>query len=129
MSRSCSDSPTWLRGRGVGPRALLVVFLVLLACYRFTLIGSGHFFWSDERVYLWSMQFVEDVVEGEYRSAAGRLFFQESARPGHVLVSTIPVVVQRLAAGVSGERADAAYLFDIASGFNVLVTLGITVCL
>lgn len=56
------------------PAVWFAALIILLSCYRFTLIGKGHFYWSDERGYLPASRLVDAAVNGEYRQAAGHLY-------------------------------------------------------
>jgi hypothetical protein len=104
-----------------------------LACYRLTLIGKGHFYWSDERCYLPAAYFVDSVADGDFRSAATHLFEARGAvppaRPGFVLISVLPTLLQRVAAAALGLDPRTPAYFDAACTFNVLVTLAVTLCL
>lgn len=114
-------------------RVCLGVLLLLLGVYRLTLIDSGHFYWSDERCYLPASDLVDAVSRGDYGAAAVHLFDAgrepPPARPGFVLLSTLPVLAQRAVGGVVDVDPLTPHYFDIASAFNVLVTLGISACL
>lgn len=102
--------------------------LVGLACYRFTLINKGHFFWGDERCYLAAPQLVDDFAAGDYGQGIQRLF-GFGARPVFVAVSVVPALLQRWVGGALNVAPDSLQSYDIVSAFNVLVTLGVTLCI
>jgi hypothetical protein len=110
----------------------LGVLLVALTAYRLTLIGRGHFYWSDERCYLPAISLVEAVGRGERREAIAQLFEAPGrvppARPVFVLVSVVPVLLQKAVGRLFGVNPDVPAYFHAASVFNVLVSLGITGC-
>ena len=109
------------------PMFWLVVLLTGLTCYRFSTIGSGHFYAGDESRYFAAERLVDDLSAGDHRAAAGRLF-EVTVRPAFVLISVIPAAAQRLVGGVFGlERQTHAY-YDTVAGFNVLVALGVAFC-
>ena len=121
-----------LRKHVRSPLAWLVVFLVGLGCYRLTLIDKGHFYWSDERCYLAAWELVDAMSRGDAGDAVRNLFEARGnippARPGFVLVSVVPVLAQRVVASLAGISRELPHYYDTASAFNVLVTLGVTVC-
>jgi len=116
--------PPWYR-RPVTALALLVA---VLACYRLSLIDSGHFFWGDEGRYLAAAALVDDFDAGEYRAGLGQPFTCRS-RPAFVLISVIPVLAQRHLNPLLGISPNTLQYYDIVSVFNVLLTLGVTVCI
>lgn len=116
-----------VRAFGTHPYTWLVVLLLFLAGYRFTLIDSGHFYWGDERRYLVAEQAVEEFLAGHVRSALG-LPYTCGGRPGLVYVSVLPILMQRAAHGLTGVEPETLGWYDAASAFNVLVSLAITVC-
>lgn len=115
------------------PVAGLVVLLGLLGVYRWTLIDRGHFNWGDELCYLPASDLIDSVSRGEFAEAGVHLFEAgrdvPPARPGFVLISVIPTLAQRGVEALGGAARDTVRSFDVASAFNVLVTLGITACL
>ena len=122
-SPSCAS-----RMRDAGPTACLMLLIAGLACYRFTLIDAGHFFWGDEQRYLVAEAVVDDLAAGDYRSALARPYTC-AGRPGFVFVSVIPVLLQRVVCGWARIGRDALHYYDIVSGISAVITLGITVCL
>ncbi|UCC31081.1 MAG: hypothetical protein JSU86_02155 [Phycisphaerales bacterium] len=133
MSSSVSAMLRRLGARLGHPLVWFTFLLLCLACYRFSLIDRGHFYWSDERCYLPAAKLVDAVVGGDYRAATERLFEARgkvpAARPGFVLVSVLPVLGQRLVGTLAGIDPQTPRYYDVASAFNVLVTLGVTCCL
>ncbi len=105
-----------------------MVALIALACYRFSLTGHGYFTWGDERYYLPAMDLVNDLIAGDFRSAAVRPF-ESLCRPTFVLVSTIPAAAQHVYGSLTGVDPTSLRYYDIPGAFNVLVSLGITTCL
>ncbi len=130
MSLISSRSYARLRYRAASPRVWLTLLILGLACYRLTLIGSGHFFWSDERCYLPAADLVDAASAGDFRAAATHLFEARGklppSRPVFVLVSVLPTLLQRISAPLLGIDPNTPQYFDIACAFNVLVTLAIT---
>jgi len=120
--------PRFLREKAARPEVWLAVFVVGLTGYRLTLIDRGHFFWGDEVRYLSAAALLDDFQVGEYRGGAGRLF-ESFARPGFVLASLIPAGAQRLWAFLAGVGYNTPASFHVVSAFNVLVSLGITLCM
>ena len=119
------------RGSGpAGPTFWLAVLLIGLSGYRFSLIGSGHFYTGDEYRYLAAEALVDDFESGAYRTGIGHLFEPYVfGRPGFVLVSVIPAIAQRVVGTLAAiERGTLPY-YDAVAAFNTLVTLGITLCL
>ncbi len=114
------------------PRAWLAVLLVSVGSYRLTLIDEGHFNWGDEDRFLSASDLVDAVANGAYRDAIVHLFEARRSvppgRPGFVLVSTLPVAAQRATGVLMGIEADTPQYYDVASAFNVIVSLGITCC-
>lgn len=133
MSSSTSGLLRLARARLGQPLIWFTFLLLCLTCYRFSLIGRGHFYWSDERCYLPAAKLVDAVMGGDYRAATGHLFEARreipAARPGFVLVSVLPVLGQRLVGTLAGIDPQTPRYYDVASAFNVLVTLGVTGCL
>ena len=121
-----------LSRRASRPGVWFAALIILLSCYRFTLIGKGHFYWSDERCYLPASKLVDAVAHGEYRQAAGHLYEASGsvppARPGFVVVSVLPALAQRAIGTVASIDPATPMYYDAVSGFNVLVTLGVTCC-
>lgn len=121
-----------VRRQAGNPRAWLVLLILALACYRFLLVGTGHFYWSDERCFLPASALVDAIEAGDYQTASAHLFEARGkvapARPGFVLVSVLPVLAQRGIGALLGIDGNTPQYYDIASGFNVLVTLGVTGC-
>ncbi|MCP4592877.1 MAG: hypothetical protein GY842_19245 [bacterium] len=103
------------------------ILLCGLAVYRFTLIGSGHFFWGDEDRYLVAEVFVDKFTDGEYRAAVGELF-KCTCRPAFAAISVLPVLMQRHLGPLLGLMPGTLESYDIVSAFNVLVSLGVTLC-
>ncbi|MBU0717758.1 MAG: hypothetical protein KJ749_05865, partial [Planctomycetes bacterium] len=124
---SSDANPARSRSLWGNPKLWLVVLLVCVTCYRFTLIDRGHFFWSDERCYLAADRMVDDLAAGAYQPAVGRLF-EAVARPGFVIVSVLPALAQRTIEPWLGIRPNSLASFDIVSAFNVFVALGVTFC-
>ena len=127
------QKPHWIRLLAQCPKACLVVLLVLLAAYRFTLIDRGHFYWGDERCYQPASAFVDAFAAGEWTDAGIEMFDARrdipAARPGFVLFSVLPVLAQRAINPALGISTDSLSYYDVASGFNVLVTLAVTLCI
>ena len=126
-------SSYWIRFLTQSPKSWLVVFLVLLAAFRFTLIDRGHFYWGDERCFQPASSFVDAVAAGEWTEAGIELFDARrdppAARPGFVLFSVLPVLAQRAINPALGISPNSLSYYDVASGFNVLVTLAVTLCI
>ena len=112
----------------ISPTAWLVVLLAALTCYRFSLIGSGHFFYADEWAYGCAAPLIDHLAAGEYFFGVYELF-RPSARPGFVLVSVVPVLLQRGVGALLGIAPESLHYYDAVAGFNVAVTLAVTVCL
>ncbi len=133
MSAIQSSSSRHIPGRLGHPLVWFTFLLLCLACYRFSLIDRGHFYWSDERCYLPAAKLVDAVMGGDYRVATEHLFEARRnvppARPGFVLVSVLPVLGQRLVGTLAGIDPQTPRYYDVACAFNVLVTLGVTCCL
>ncbi len=116
----------------LNPTVGLIVLLLLLAAYRLTLIDRGHFYWSDERCYLSTFAFMDNVMRWDWHEAINALFDARrsvpSARPGFVLAS-VPAVLAQLAINpLMDIGPESAHFYDIASAYNVIVTLAITLC-
>jgi len=126
ISLSASKGP-WSR-RFANPTAWLVVLLVALGCYRLSLIGSGHFFYGDEWAYNCAMPLIDHLSAGEYFFGVFELF-RPSARPGFVLVSVVPVVLQRVVGSLLSLTPDTLHYYDAAAAYNVGISLCVTVCL
>ncbi len=116
--------PGWLRH----PRTWLVIVLLAIGCYRFSLIDRGHFFWGDERRYLSAVAVVDEWSTGHFYAGV-RHFYECYARPAFVLASTLPVMAQRVIGGRAGIDTDTLRSYDIAAGYNVLLSLGVALCL
>lgn len=110
------------------PSTWLVVFLALLASFRIAQAFSGHFQFADELRYLAAESLVDDLQAGQFREAAGQVF-TASARPGFVLVSVIPVSMQRTAESVFHIPRGSRESYHIAAVFHVLVSLTIALTL
>lgn len=112
--------------------ACLCLLLIGLACYRLSLIETGHFFWGDERFYVPASDLVDALARGDARTALNCLYETRggstAVRPAFLLVSTLPVVAQRSVGALTDISRETLQYYDAASAFNVLVTLGITVC-
>lgn len=123
------------RARGSPARPLLVlgILILVLGAYRLTLIDTGHFYWGDERCYLQATDVVDALGRRDSGAAAVSLFDAgrepPPARPGFVLLSTLPVLAQRAVGALFGIDPQTLHYFDTASVFNVLVTLGISACM
>lgn len=115
------------------PILALILCLVLIGIFRFSLIDTGHFYWSDERCYLPTFAFVDALANGEWHVAAEELFDARrsipAARPGFLLFSVFPVLAQRIINPMLGIHPQTPNYYDVACAFNVLVTLAITVCI
>jgi hypothetical protein len=120
--RTASTSP-----RRACARCAAALLLVALAGYRFTLIHRGHFFWDDEQRYLAAAKLVENFERGTYRAGVAQLF-TVTGRPVFPLVSVVPVLLQRYVGPRWGMPPDVLQSYDLAAAFNVVVSLGITVC-
>ena len=110
------------------PRNWLVVLLIALAGYRFSLIGSGHCFFADEWAYDCAAPLIDHLSVGEYFFGVIQLY-TPSARPGFVLISVIPTVLQRAAGALAGIDPGSLRYYDAAAAFNVLVSLGVSGCI
>ncbi len=108
----------------------LVVLLALLAVYRFSLIGRGHFAWRDEHCYLPAGRLVDALSAGDYRGAIGHLLKAglgvPPARPAFVLVAVVAELLQRAVGALRGLDAQSPAYYDAASALNVIVTLCLT---
>lgn len=113
--------------RIAGPTCWVIVLLVCLSGYRFSQIGSGHFYWGDEARYLAAEALVDDFQIGAYRAGIGHLF-EATVRPGFVLVSVIPAVAQRVVGAALSIERDTPRYYDTTAAFNVLVLLGVSLC-
>ncbi|MGB2987924.1 MAG: hypothetical protein WBE26_18805 [Phycisphaerae bacterium] len=133
MSEAVVNLRRYVPRAAASPLSWLVLLIILLACYRFSLIDRGHFYWGDERCYLPASDLVDAVARGDFDTALRHLYRPRSgvpaARPGFVVVSVLPVLAQRVVGKLAGINRDLPQYYDIASAFNVLVTLGVTVCL
>ena len=116
-------------------RHAMVALLGLLVCvggYRLSLINAGHFAWGDERYHLPAEDLVNHLAIGEWGTATAQLFEARgpvpAARPGYVLLATVQVAAERAWADLQGIPRDAPAAFDAASAGNVIVTLGISLC-
>jgi len=113
-------------------RIWLIVLVAAISLYRFSLVGSGHFYWGDERCFLPAVQLVNDLERGEYRRAIARLYEPigsvSPSRPGFVLVSILPVVAQRHIGPRIGIQTDTVRSYDIVAVFNALTCTAITAC-
>ncbi|MCK4658694.1 MAG: DUF2029 domain-containing protein [Phycisphaerae bacterium] len=117
------------KGQGkVNPGVILVVLIAALACYRFSLIGSGHFFHPDEWAYNCAEPFVDHLLAGEYFFGMIEPF-KPTGRPGFVMVGALPVAMQWAVAALADVAGGTLPYYDAVSAFNVLVTLGIAWCL
>ncbi len=127
MSASVSGSKrSWARGIA-NPQVGLVVLIVVLACYRFSLIGSGHFYYNDEWAYDCATPLIDHLAAGEYFYGMIELF-KPLSRPGFVVVSVLPTLLQRAVGASVGIGRDTLQYYDAVSAFNVLVTLAVTWC-
>lgn len=108
-------------------KALLIVFLVVLAVYRLLLSGSGQRYWPDEARYLHAMHFVDELSKGDARAGLKWIFgstFDVAARPGFMFLATIPVFLQGLAHLLLGVQPSDTWFYRIPAVFNVVVSLG-----
>lgn len=108
-------------------KALLIVFLVVLAVYRLLLSGSGQRYWPDEARYLHAMHFVDELSKGDVRAGLKWVFGSTSsvaARPGFMSLATIPVLLQGLAHLLLGVQPSDTWFYRIPAVFNVIVSLG-----
>ena len=101
---------------------LLILFLVLLAAFRFSLITKGHFFDADERRYLYALWSWKYILHGHFFKGLSCLF-EVQGRPGFVLINLFPAALQIIFAHFHLISTVNMHFFDIPSFFNVLVTL------
>lgn len=112
------------------PKAILIVVLALLATYRVLLIGSGQLYWQDEYRYLHAVHFMDELSKGNLTAGLQWIFgstFDVAARPGFMLLATIPVLLQGLAHHLLGVQPSDAMFYRIPAAFNVAVSLGIAI--
>jgi len=125
----CNQAPAL---RWLSPTWGFVLFLAILGGYRFTLIGKGHFYWADEGCYLPAANLVDAVSAGHWRDAIESLFVAPRpvppARPGFVVLGVIPTIAQRVTNPWLGISPQTPASFDVVAGFNVLVSLAVTIC-
>jgi hypothetical protein len=100
----------------------IVLFFVLLTIFRMSLITKGHLSESDEFRYLNALYFWVDVFHGRYLQAI-EYFFRVGARPGFVLVSLFPSLLQIVFTHFNLISPAHLNFFDLPSFFNVLVTV------
>lgn len=108
-------------------KALLIVFLAVLAVYRLLLSGSGQRYWPDEARYLHAMHFVDELSKGDVRAGLKWIFgstFDVAARPGFMFLATIPVLLQGLTHLLLGVQPSDTWFYRIPAVFNVVVSLG-----
>ncbi|MEK6675624.1 MAG: hypothetical protein AABZ47_08225 [Planctomycetota bacterium] len=109
------------------PRILLLVLLLGLAAYRLTLVDRGHFFWRDEYRYLSAGAMLDHFEAGRYQEAFSQPF-QCLGRPAFVLFSVLPTLLQRQLASIAGIDPNGLKAYGISCGFQILVSLGVTIC-
>jgi len=122
---------------------LCVIFIFLIALFRFSLINTGHLFWIDELRYVNAFAFVKHLMNANFNEAIKALF-NAHGRPGFVLFSSIPATVQIILHNIGWMdvgnplyfqelmhfgRVSAQYnhhYFDLPSAVNVMVSLSIS---
>lgn len=113
------------------PRWGLALLLCALGVYRLSLIDTGHFYWGDEDRYLSASGLLDALERGDAPQAAEHLFTARRsvapARPGFIVISLLPALLQRACGAMGLIELESYASFHLASLFNVLVTLGITI--
>ena len=103
---------------------LLVLLIAIIAGYRLLLARSGQLYWADEFRYLHALHFLDDLRHGHTRTAAGWLFGEYTgARPGYILLSTVPAALQGLAYVAAGIAPESQNFYLIPVIFNVAISL------
>jgi len=100
----------------------VILFFILLTCFRLSLISKGHRFDLDEARYLNSLYVWIELSRGHFSQAIA-YFFNALGRPGFVLVSLIPAGCQLVLAHFKIISFANLHFYDIPSFFNVLVTV------
>jgi len=110
------------------PKANLafILFLILLAAFRLSLIFKGHFFDADEHRYLYAIWCWNDLLHGKFFQGISCIF-EVQARPGFVFISLIPAGIQIFLAQLHLIPTDNLHFFDLPSFFNVAMSLVNTV--
>ncbi len=113
-----------------GPIVALVLLVAGLAAYRSSLVGSGYFYWADERCYLPALDLVQALGHGEFREAVGHLFEADGAvppaRPGFVLLGTVPALFQQVVGQSIGLDPGSPSYYHPVFCLNLLISLAIT---
>lgn len=108
----------------------LSIVLILLAVYRLLLSRSGQLYWPDEYRYLHAVHFMDELHKGNPSAGLKWIFgsaFDVAARPGFMLLATIPVFLQGLAHLLLGVQPSDAAFYRIPAMFNVVISLGVAI--
>jgi hypothetical protein len=105
----------------------VVVVIVFLLAYRLMLISSGHMFFLDENRFTAALQLVE--LRWKYPVEALSKFFEVDGRPGYILFSIIPAVMQKGVVMLGLVLVGSPRVYDISSFFNILYCLVIFIYL
>ena len=100
----------------------VILFFVLLAFFRLSLITKGHRFDLDEDRYLNALYVWIELSRGHFSQAIA-YFFNALARPGFVFVSLIPAGCQLLLVHFKIISFTSLHFYDIPSFFNAVVTV------
>lgn len=116
----------------------LVSFLLLISAFRIALTSSGQLYWPDEFRYVHALHLLEDLRSGDPGRALQWIFTDPSlpadqvnmgARPGYVVLSALPAVVQGVANVTVGITPEQPGFYRIAALANVAVVAGIAILL
>ncbi len=103
---------------------LLLLLFAFLTGYRLFLARSGQFYWPDEFRYIRALHLLDALRAGRITEAAQWMFGTElGARPGYVLLSTIPGAVQAFALLLFDVNKASPSFYRIPAAINVVLSI------
>jgi len=98
----------------------LWILLVIGNLYKLILINAGFLTEPDEYRYMWSWQLLKKLHDGEFLPALQSVFSAD-ARPGAVLIHTIPAVLQFPFAEIMGYEIFETRSFAVVFVYNLVI--------
>lgn len=113
--------------RGVTKYWAIVLVIITLGVMRLSLINKGYFYFQDELRYRYSLAFVREIGNLNFREAGRQLFeFNLYARPGLVLINIPVVLIQVVLLVLTGLKTETPTSLLIFKVVQVMVSLGIS---